>query len=440
MPIPDAVIVICSRPESRRLPGKVFKQIAGVSALRHILTRTRSANIRTILAVPPLVATEYSHYAENGVEIVTGDADSPLHRMASVINRWESPPKFVIRITHDDILIDVETILELLTECDRQDAGYGISQGIVEGAGVEVIRSDNIISAARRVKFPTEYISYFVKGEGTPYPKIVKLKPRKSIQRPYRLTMDYPADAQVLEVVLRNVGANATLDRVCEFLDLNPYILNLNRLPEVTIYTCAYNAGKWIQSAMLSAYWACTASMEYIIVDDHSNDDTLLEITRTLQEDTRLILNDRNKGLASSCNIALSEARGKYVLRLDADDVILAGSINKMLRVAQEKNAAIVYPGYHEVNADGSVIKHECSPSIHHHAGCALMSRDFINEVKFKDELRHWDSLELYNRIKDRYPVAYLNEPCWLYRRHDKNLSTPSELREQEKKKIHGAS
>ena len=49
----DAVIIICTRPESKRLPGKVFKKIAGVPAIEHILNRLIGLDCPVVLAIPP---------------------------------------------------------------------------------------------------------------------------------------------------------------------------------------------------------------------------------------------------------------------------------------------------------------------------------------------------------------------------------------------------
>lgn len=427
--IDNAVAIICSRPESKRFPGKVFKKVAGHKALMHIITRIHG-KIRYVIGIPS--KTEliyhhelYEHTKELGdMHFYVGSDDSPLHRMAAIASSMNDI-KWIIRITHDDILIDGQTMLDLIAECEKQDAGYGITPGIVEGAGVEVIRRENLVAAAERHKEPTEYVSYFVQGEGLPYPKIVRMEPRESIRRSYRLTMDYPEDAQVLDIVLRQVGPFASTDKVCQFIDCHPYVMNLNRQPELTIYTCAYNAEKYIRQTMESVLSNVHIDYEYIVIDDSSRDKTPLIISEFSHEKRlKIILNDSNLGLASSSNIALSQARGKYIMRLDADDILISNWLGDLLAKIKDSKAAAIYPAYLEMDEDGTVKgQAKILGNVHHHAGCALMDKRILNEIRFKDGIRHWDGLDLYKRLTKRCHVDFSDIPTWLYRQHPKSMS-----------------
>jgi len=421
----DHLAIVCSRLESSRLPGKAFKRISGRPAIEHIIKRLQAANIKTVIAVPLNDLHEYqSRLTHTGVEIVSGNADSPLHRLYDVARLYDSP-KWIIRVTHDDILIDGQTALDTLEACEWDDSGYGCSPGIVEGAGVEIIRFENLEHAAKKRIEPTEFVSYFVKGAGLPFPRITKHEPRINVKRDYRLTMDYPQDAQALEVVLRATGPDASVDTICYHLDHNPYILNINRLPEFSIYTCAHNAASFISQTIMSVLNSDIPKMEYIIVDDYSTDGTLGQIARHFH-DTRLrpILNESNKGLASSSNIALASCRGKYVMRVDADDILLPDNFSQHLWTLKNKidsGASVVYPAFYEMDETGQRRDDMVDPRVSHHAGCALMSKAVVNEFRFRDGLRHWDGLELYNRMGAA--AEYFDYPLWLYRKHNKSMS-----------------
>lgn len=433
----DAVVVICSRIESRRLPGKALKRIAGITALDHILMRLMPTGLPVILAVPKSQESDYSKYAQDYpfCTLAFGDPESPLHRTAKVLKGLPKLPKWCVRITCDDIIIDARTLKDLIAECERQEVGYGISPGIVDGAGVEVIRSENILEAAKTKKEPTEFISYFVKGQ-EPHKGVVRLEPRQAIKRSYRLTMDYPADALVLEIVLRQLGAMASTDTICRYLDTNPHILNLNKLPTLSIYTCVKDMAKWVGDTMLSVFNSGIEDMEYIVVDDGSTDTTLSEVAR-FSGDPRLkiVVNEQNIGLASSSNRAISEARGKYVMRVDGDDMLIAGSFRynyQRMVDSIEQGAGIVYPAYNEIDEHGNVKAENVSSTLNHHAGCALMDKRFLNECRFREGIQHWDSLELYKRASSSTKVAYLDAPTWLYRKRQDSMSN-SDTQERER-------
>lgn len=422
----DILAVICTRSASRRLPGKANKLIAGIPVLQHIVNRLNLCDIPVVFAVPSddsfiqLPPTITSYHGENS---------SPLHRMARVAELYKDVTYF-IRITHDDILIDGKTVLDLVSACKSADAGYGYTPGIIEGAGVEVIHRDNLIEAAKRRKEPTEFISYFVKGQGMPKEGIVALSPRTSIKRQYRLTIDYPQDALVVDAVLRTVGPNASLDQVAEYVDSNQHLLKINRLPELSIYTCAHNAEDYIGSNFLSVSSLKGVSCEHIVVDDCSTDETLTRAS-VFYDNQKILVNEKNLGLASSSNKALDECRGKYVMRLDADDYLSPDQFNEswpFIKNKLKEGAQVVYCGYIELNGRKDVL----DPREFHHAGGAVFDKAFLNELRFKENLRHWDGAELYQRmVKLGAKIAYVEDPVWVYRKHKDSMSSTNLVERQ---------
>jgi spore coat polysaccharide biosynthesis protein SpsF (cytidylyltransferase family) len=420
----EAAAIICSRVKSSRLPEKAIKKICGLTPIEHILNRLDKIGMPAIIATPPEDVKYFIHFEKRGVRVTASYPKSPLHRMADIYNL----PKWIIRITHDDIIIDPDTIQQLIKACEAEGAGYGITPSIIEGAGVEVIRKENLIAAAKMRKEPTEFVSYFVRGEGLPYPKIVKLQPRPSIARPYRLTMDYPEDALLLEILMRALGVDAKVDDICAYLDQRPYLLHINKMPEISFYTCIYNMDRYIEKTIKSVM-DCSGiegidNFEYIIVDDFSKDNSVDKVARYLSDKRlRLILNDKNKGLASSSNIALSAIRGKYVMRVDADDYLIPGRIRKLLDCAKSFGIQALYPMYNEFNNDGKVIREGCNPRDKNHPGCALFEKRLLDELRFKDGIRRFDGQELFDRIKDRAKIDYFDTPTWLYRKHKLSLS-----------------
>jgi len=424
----NAVIIICSTPNSRRLPRKCFLKIGGKMVLEHMLDRIKPLDIPIILAIPEVInAEDYKEYhsiaAYYKISLEQGVSDSPLHRMADILKEFARPPKYVIRITHDDILIDADTLNLLLPYTKEKNAGYGITPTIVEGAGVEVIETRNIIHAAAKMTGKAvEDISYYVKGVGLPNPKIFTMKPRPQIERPYRLTLDYYEDYVVIENIFRQVGVDACLDEICEYLDNNQDILEYNKLPEITVYTCVKNGSRWIEETIKSVL--DSDPDEYIIVDDGSTDDTLQKILKyKTEKKIKIIVNDENKGLASSSNIAVSAARGKYIMRVDADDICTGGNIHWAKTELENTGAVICYNNYNEIDENGDIINYNVYAKEKHHIGCALVNRRFLNEIRFKEGIRHWDGLELYTRIKGRFKIAYCNKALWQYRVHSESMS-----------------
>lgn len=439
----NAAILICVRIESSRLPGKAMLKVEGLELLEHIIQRVKGSGLPIRILTTAKDITELLPVTRrHGDQVLTfiGDPDSPLHRMA----QWLKHPMgagtdYVVRITADDPLIDKQTMLDVIKATEAQGAGYGTSPGIVDGAGVEVIHRDNLIAAAERRKEPTEFVSYFVRGDGMPKPGIARVEPRVGVKRTrYRLTIDYPEDLLAMKVLMRACGPLASLDTYARYLDQHPYVLDMNRQPDITFYTCAKDMEPWIADTIRSVLAVRGPSFEYVLVDDGSMDCTL-EVMAQFAGDPRvkLVVNDSNLGLASSSNVAVSKARGRCVVRVDGDDILLPAFsewwplAEGMLRAGH----GIVYPAYHIINEFGG---HEGDgdPRTHHHAGCAIMDRAFLNEMKYRDGLRHWDSLDLYNRVKDAGRVAYIQPALWQYRRRVGQMSTPSPEREAARRNL----
>lgn len=421
----NAMIIICSRKESSRLSGKAVKAIAGRPAILHILARLQGCGLRTVVAVPRGQGGDYSglirraNYTPEQIEVFEGDPDSPLHRTAEVLMAENPRPRYYIRITHDDILIDQQTMLDLLAEVEKQGAGYGFSPGIVEGAGVEVIETQTLLEAAKAHPEPVEFISWYTRG-AVYNPKIVRFEPRESVRRGYRLTMDYPEDALVLEAVLRAVGPDASLDRVVEFLDNNPSLLGINRQPLVSVYTAVRNGARWIGGALWSSLRGQDLGhgMEHIVVDDCSEDTTLAEVAK-FSSDSRLkiLLNDKRLYVSGSSNRAVAAARGRYVIRLDADDKFMLEAINRMVSVLKREDAMAVYSGYHEIDENGARTAVNQKPNLEL-AGGALMRRDWLYHFRFNDKLTHHDGIEFASRMAGQFKIAKINDPLWCYRVH----------------------
>lgn len=291
----------------------------------------------------------------------------------------------------------------------------------------------NLMKAAEKLEGQNiEHISYFVRGEGLPAEKVVTMETRPEISRPYRLTLDYQEDADVLEAVLREVGPLSPLERVCCFLDQNQEILDHNKMPLVSVYIPAHNAEKWIvQSAMsVPKILSDETRVELVIADDASADGTLTKILRMGDHVDRVVVNEENRGSASTANAALRACHGRYVVRLDADDVLEPEAIEKLLSEIQKTRAGVVYPSFYEFEElvsgrrrDIRVLRANCDPKENHHSGGAIMDRKAF-DVKYEDGRRNWDGLELFNRIKKSgVKVGYLNESLWGYRKSQKSLS-----------------
>ena len=97
--------------------------------------------------------------------------------------------------------------------------------------------------------------------------------------------------------------------------------METNLKPFVSVLMSVYNAERYLEEAIQSVLAQTYENFEFIIVDDGSEDGSLAIINQIKDKRIRLIVNEKNKGLIYSLNKGLDAAVGKYIIRMDADDI-----------------------------------------------------------------------------------------------------------------------
>lgn len=115
-------------------------------------------------------------------------------------------------------------------------------------------------------------------------------------------------------------------------------------MPKVSVIIPCYNHGQYLNEAVESVLNQTWQNFEIIIVDDGSDDEkTRLILADYNKPKTRIIHTD-NQGLASARNNGIKEAKGEYVLPLDADDKIGSEYTEIAVKILDENpDIGIVY-------------------------------------------------------------------------------------------------
>ncbi|UPT65207.1 MAG: glycosyltransferase [Sphingobacteriales bacterium JAD_PAG50586_3] len=93
--------------------------------------------------------------------------------------------------------------------------------------------------------------------------------------------------------------------------------------PLISVILPAYNAGPYIAEAIQSILDQTFYDFELIIVNDCSTDNTEEQILAIPDTRIQYIKNAQNSGLIYNLNLGFSLAKGKYIVRMDADDISL---------------------------------------------------------------------------------------------------------------------
>jgi glycosyltransferase involved in cell wall biosynthesis len=205
--------------------------------------------------------------------------------------------------------------------------------------------------------------------------------------------------------------------------------------PLVTVYIPSRNYGRFVGCAIDSVLRQSYEDWELIVVDDGSTDNTA-DVIRPYSEHPQISTHRTNGiGLPSVCNFALGKARGKYVIRLDGDDIfdenILLVLVNYLER---NPDAALVFPDYYLIDEFGEVFAHELRQRIYDqnhmldmppNGACTLIRKHILDEVGgYREDLGAQDGFDLWSKIRDRYGAGNVSLPLFYYRRHGDNLTS----------------
>lgn len=114
--------------------------------------------------------------------------------------------------------------------------------------------------------------------------------------------------------------------------------------PIVSVIMGVYNAEKTVDAAIESIISQTYEKWELIICDDCSEDSTWdhLNVYKNKDERIRLLKNEKNYKLAATLNRCLSIAKGKYIARMDADDISLSERFEKQVWILDNSGFDVV--------------------------------------------------------------------------------------------------
>jgi GT2 family glycosyltransferase len=124
---------------------------------------------------------------------------------------------------------------------------------------------------------------------------------------------------------------------------------------DVSVVIVNFNAGPCLDIAVESALSTLGASVEVIVVDNASTDDSVERVRLRAESSPSVVLvsNTRNVGFAKACNIGTRASNGTWLLYLNPDCVIDPLAIGELLAVASARSDAAILGGF-LMNPDGS--------------------------------------------------------------------------------------
>jgi glycosyltransferase involved in cell wall biosynthesis len=125
----------------------------------------------------------------------------------------------------------------------------------------------------------------------------------------------------------------------------------------LSVVMSVYNAEKYLDVAIQSILSQTFTDFEFIIINDGSSDNSFNIIKKYQETDQRIVLISReNKGLIFSLNEGVELAKGKYIARMDADDISHINRFEFQLAELEKETADICGCHYFLINKDDKLI------------------------------------------------------------------------------------
>ena len=120
----------------------------------------------------------------------------------------------------------------------------------------------------------------------------------------------------------------------------------------VSIITPMYKGAAFVAETIESVLAQTYINWEMIIVDDCSPDNGagIAEVKKYTDSRIKLIESKENRGSSGARNIALKEAKGRYIAFLDSDDIWHPFFLEKQLKFMQKNDAPLVFSSYRRID------------------------------------------------------------------------------------------
>lgn len=212
--------------------------------------------------------------------------------------------------------------------------------------------------------------------------------------------------------------------------------------PKITVLMPVYNGEKFLRDAIESILNQTFQDFEFLIIDDGSTDASVDIIKSYDDPRIRLITNGKNLNLINTLNKGIDLAHGKYIARMDCDDI----SFPKRLEIQYEfmeshPEVGICSTWANHIDAQGNVtfelrtpVGEELrlmfwKPSPIIHAACMGKTRIF-KDNKYDTGYLHAEDYELWLRLFRKTKFYNINEMLYSIRIHESSV-TRSKRQEQ---------
>lgn len=213
---------------------------------------------------------------------------------------------------------------------------------------------------------------------------------------------------------------------------------------KVSVLLPAYNSEKTIGATIDSILHQTFTDYELIIINDGSTDNTENVITNYHDNRIQYYKNECNIGLIATLNRGLKLCSGKYIVRIDADDIMLPSRIEKQVKYMDE-NPSLVASGSSVIKFNENGFKKIYTPPLTSYAisygillgspiphPASIIRRDTLlkNKIEYKEKYVCAEDYRFWYDLSKCGNLANIEEPLLMYRISESQISTRQNVKQ----------
>ena len=206
--------------------------------------------------------------------------------------------------------------------------------------------------------------------------------------------------------------------------------------PKVSVIMPVYNAEEYVSQAIESILGQTFEDFELIIIDDGSTDHSARIIKNYYDPRIRFVRNESNRKLIATLNKGMSMAKGKYIARMDADDISLPGRLARQVEFMDGQPSIGVCGTWVEIFGEGEpsfwrFTDHPDGAKCMLLFGCCIvhpsvMIRKAVFETGlcYLESYPHGEDYALWTHIAQQYEITNIPEVLMKYRKSQNQVSS----------------
>ena len=199
--------------------------------------------------------------------------------------------------------------------------------------------------------------------------------------------------------------------------------------PLISIVVPLYNKEAYICRTLQSVLSQTFTDYEILVVDDGSTDGSLTQAKKIVSERIRYFTKT-NGGPASARNVGVRNAKGRWVMILDADDELVPGILEHFAKLIHEHPDCHFFCGQHQLRSNGQLTPYYkkyregvlsnnfrawCTGRFMPVAGSCIILRSLLLQHPFREDLRRYEDAESLFGIMRTARIWTTTHPAMIY-------------------------